>query len=109
LPRPLHGWHEFAYEIVIVVAGVLLALGGAQVLDTIHSRSEVASFGVRPMFEGRDEVLETYIFDWDGDLYGRANEIDLIAYIRPEAKFDTIDELIAQIGKDAEEAKRLLA
>lgn len=44
LPRPVHGWHEFAYEIVIVVIGVLLALGGAQLIDTLHSRSEVASF-----------------------------------------------------------------
>lgn len=44
LPKPLHGWREFAYEIVIVVFGVLLALGGAQLIDTLHSRSEVASF-----------------------------------------------------------------
>ena len=44
LPRPLHGWRDFSYEIIIVVIGVLLALGGAQLIDTIHSRSEVASF-----------------------------------------------------------------
>jgi hypothetical protein len=44
LPRPLHGWHEFAYEIIIVVIGVMLALAGAQLIDTFRSRSEVASF-----------------------------------------------------------------
>jgi len=44
LPRPLHGWREFLNEIVIVVIGVLLALGGAQLIDTLRSRSEVASF-----------------------------------------------------------------
>src|SRR3954469_14834614 len=44
LPRPLHGWREFFHEIIIVVIGVLLALGGAQLLDTIRSHSEVASF-----------------------------------------------------------------
>jgi hypothetical protein len=44
LLRPLHGWHEFAYEIIIVVIGVMLALGGAQLLDTLNSRSEIASF-----------------------------------------------------------------
>ena len=44
LPRPLHGWHEFVHEIVIVVIGVLLALGGAQLVDTLRTRSEVASF-----------------------------------------------------------------
>ena len=44
LPRPLHGWREFFNEIVIVVIGVLLALGGAQLIDTLRSRSGVASF-----------------------------------------------------------------
>jgi len=44
LPRPLHGWREFFNEIVIVVIGVLLALGGAQLIDTLRSRSEIASF-----------------------------------------------------------------
>jgi hypothetical protein len=44
LPRPPHGWRDFLNEVVIVVIGVLLALGGAQLLETIRSRSEVASF-----------------------------------------------------------------
>lgn len=44
VPRPLHGWREFIHEVVIVLIGVLLALGGAQLIDTLHSRGEVASF-----------------------------------------------------------------
>jgi riboflavin kinase/FMN adenylyltransferase len=67
----------------------------------------VANIGHRPMFEP-DELLETHLFDFDGDLYGQPVEVTLHHYIRPEAKFDTHDELIAQIGRDAEEAKRLL-
>lgn len=43
LPKPLHGWSEFFHEIVIVVIGVLLALGGAQLIDSLRTRSEVAS------------------------------------------------------------------
>ena len=78
-------------------------------LDDESEHPGVASFGVRPTFEERDEFLEAYIFDWDGDLYGRTIEIDLIAWIRPEAKFDSVDALIEQIGKDAAEARRLLA
>ena len=78
-------------------------------LDDESERPGVASFGVRPTFEEREEFLEAYIFDWDGDLYGRTIEIDLIAWIRPEAKFDSVDALIEQIGKDAAEARRLLA
>src|SRR5437764_4113588 len=55
LPRPLHGWREFAFEIVIVVIGVLLALAGAQLLDTIRSRREVAGFREAVSHElGRD-------------------------------------------------------
>lgn len=43
-PKPLHGWREFIHEIVIVVIGVLLALGGAQLIDALRARSDVASF-----------------------------------------------------------------
>jgi riboflavin kinase/FMN adenylyltransferase len=77
-------------------------------LDNESEHSGVASFGVRPTFEERDEFLEAHIFDWDGDLYDRTIEIDLIAWMRPEAKFDSVEALIEQIGKDAEEARRIL-
>lgn len=78
-------------------------------LDDSSEHSGVASFGTRPMFEGGDEVLETYIFDWDGDLYGRTIEVDLISYIRPEAKFDSIDALVERMREDEAEARRILA
>lgn len=78
-------------------------------LDDDSEHSGVASLGVRPTFEGRDEVLETYIFDWEGDLYGRTVEIALIAYLRPEAKFDSVDALVERMREDEAEARRLLA
>jgi hypothetical protein len=60
--RPLHGWREFMHEIVIVVIGVLLALGGAQLIDTFHSRSEVASFRAAVDHElGRDLGVYAHI------------------------------------------------
>ena len=67
----------------------------------------VANIGHRPMFEP-EELLEVHLFDFDGDLYGHQIEVALHHYQRPEAKFESIDELVAQIGRDAEEAKRLL-
>lgn len=67
----------------------------------------VANLGHRPMFEP-EELLEAHLFGFDGDLYGQPIEVALHHYLRPEAKFETHDELIAQIGRDAEEAKRLL-
>jgi riboflavin kinase/FMN adenylyltransferase len=78
-------------------------------LDDGSEHSGVASFGTRPTFEGRDEVLETYVFDWEGDLYGRVIEVDLIAWIRPEAKFDSIDALVERMHEDETEARRLLS
>ena len=68
----------------------------------------VANLGQRPMFEP-EELLEAHLFGFEGDLYGQQIEVALHHYIRPEAKFDTIDELVAQIGADAEQAKVLLA
>ena len=68
----------------------------------------VANLGHRPMFEP-EELLEAHLFGFDSDLYGQQIEVALHRYLRPEAKFDTHQELIAQIGRDAEEAKQLLA
>jgi riboflavin kinase/FMN adenylyltransferase len=68
----------------------------------------VANLGHRPMFEP-EELLEAHLFDFSGDLYGQQVEVALHHYLRPEAKFDNIDELVAQIGRDAAQAKEMLA
>jgi len=73
-----------------------------------QDRAGVASFGIRPMFEPPEELLEAHLFDFEGDLYGRMIEVDLIAYLRPEAKFDGVDALIEQIRRDEAQARRLL-
>ena len=78
-------------------------------LDDNSEHSGVASFGVRPTFEEGEEYLETFIFDWEGDLYDRTIEIGLIASLRPEAKFDSVEALVEQMRKDEAEARRLLA
>ncbi len=78
-------------------------------LDDGSEHCGAASFGTRPMFEGRDEVLETYIFDWSGDLYGRTIETALVAFIRPEAKFESVDALVERMRQDEAEARELLA
>ncbi len=70
----------------------------------------VASFGIRPTIGADVEpVLEAYIFDFAGDLYGRHLRVQLIDYIRPEAKFDGLDALREQIDRDCEEARRILS
>jgi riboflavin kinase/FMN adenylyltransferase len=68
-----------------------------------------ANIGVRPTFDPPKELLEVYLFDFAESLYDHLVEIELIAYIRPEAKFDSLEALTAQMDKDCIEAKRILA
>jgi riboflavin kinase/FMN adenylyltransferase len=72
-------------------------------------RPGVASLGVRPTFEPPVELLETYVFDWAGDLYGQEVEVALHHYLRPERRFDGLEPLIAQMQADEAEARRLFA
>lgn len=68
-----------------------------------------ANLGVRPQFDVPKELLEPHFFDFTGDLYDQVIEVELSSYIRPEARFDGFDALIAQIGHDCDEARRRLA
>ena len=78
-------------------------------LDDGSEHDGVASLGVRPMFDPPQELLEAVLFDFDGDLYGRTIEVALHHYLRPEAKFDSLEALKAQMDADAAEARRLLS
>jgi riboflavin kinase/FMN adenylyltransferase len=69
----------------------------------------VANFGTRPTFAGTDLRLEVHLFDFAGDLYGRQLRVALVDYIRPERKFAGIDDLKAQIAKDAAQARAILS
>ena len=69
----------------------------------------VANFGIRPMYLIDVPLMEAHLFDFDGDLYGKHLSVELIAYIRPEAKFASLAALIDQIGADARTAREILA
>jgi riboflavin kinase/FMN adenylyltransferase len=69
----------------------------------------VASFGRRPMFDTGAVLLEIFLFDFSGDLYGAALDVAFIGWIRPEMKFDSIEELIRRMDQDASQARHLLA
>ncbi|MDX1781492.1 MAG: bifunctional riboflavin kinase/FAD synthetase [Thalassovita sp.] len=68
-----------------------------------------ASVGVRPMFGENRPNLETYIFDFKGDLYGAELSIGLVDYLRPEEKFDSLGALIDQMNADCAQAREILA
>ena len=67
-----------------------------------------ANLGIRPSFDPPVELLEPYFIDFSGDLYGQTIEVELIEFIRDEAKFDSLDALKAQIAADCEAAKAAL-
>ena len=68
-----------------------------------------ANIGIRPSFDPPKELLEPHFFDFAEDLYGQEIDVAFHAFIRPEAKFEDMDALMAQIAADCDEAKRLLA
>ncbi|HEY6917791.1 MAG TPA: bifunctional riboflavin kinase/FAD synthetase [Tabrizicola sp.] len=69
----------------------------------------VASLGVRPMFGENRPNLETFLFDFKGDLYGQHLSIALVDYLRPELKFDGLPALITQMDADSAKARAILA
>jgi riboflavin kinase / FMN adenylyltransferase len=80
-----------------------------RILATGEVLKGAANIGIRPQFEPPKELLEPFFFDFSGDLYGQEIEIAFHHYLRGEAKFDSLDALIAQMDKDCERARRLLA
>jgi riboflavin kinase/FMN adenylyltransferase len=68
----------------------------------------VANLGIRPMYETPTPLLETYLFDFAGDLYGKHLAVQLVAYLRPEAMLPDLEALKAQIAADADAARRAL-
>jgi riboflavin kinase/FMN adenylyltransferase len=75
---------------------------GGQVIDG------VTNVGRRPTFGGKEVTVESYLFDWSGDLYGKPVRVELIARLREERRFDGIDALKAQLTKDVENARKVL-
>jgi riboflavin kinase/FMN adenylyltransferase len=69
----------------------------------------VASFGRRPMFDSGAVLLEVYLFDFSGDLYGRSIDVAFIDWIRDEAVFASVEELTRQMQDDARRARAALA
>jgi riboflavin kinase/FMN adenylyltransferase len=69
----------------------------------------VASFGRRPTFDDGPALLETYVFDFNADLYGKMAEVAFVDFIRGEEKFDSAEALVAQMRKDAARAREMLA
>ena len=69
----------------------------------------VASLGTRPTVNGVEPLLEAHLFDFAGDLYGRELEVEFVAKLREELRFEALDLMVEQMHKDAAAARRILA
>jgi riboflavin kinase/FMN adenylyltransferase len=69
----------------------------------------VANFGRRPMFDQGTVLLEVFLFDFSGDLYGKVIDVAFLHWIRPEMKFDSLDGLVHRMHEDSAIARRELA
>ncbi|MFK7745371.1 MAG: bifunctional riboflavin kinase/FAD synthetase [Roseobacter sp.] len=98
----IDGLHPPAFGVYAVLVDVL---------EGPHTGSYhgVASMGVRPMFGENRPNLETFIFDFSGDLYDTPLSVALVEHLRPEAKFDSLDALIVQMDADSAQARDILA
>ena len=73
-----------------------------------ESHDGVASWGRRPTVDNGPPLLEIFVFDFSGDLYGRQVEVQFVEWIRGEEKFDSLEALKARIALDVEEARAML-
>ncbi|WP_284123798.1 bifunctional riboflavin kinase/FAD synthetase [Parerythrobacter aestuarii] len=85
---------------IYAVTGRILATGAVL--------KGAANIGVRPQFEPPKELLEPYFFDFSGDLYGQEIEVAFHHFLRPEARFDSLDALTEQMERDCAKARELL-
>ena len=75
-----------------------------------HGHPAAVNVGVRPTFEtGRGLLVETYLIDFDADLYGQTLRIAFVERMRGEKRFDSVDDLVEQMKRDVEQARRVLA
>ena len=68
----------------------------------------VSSLGTRPTVFGTEPLLEAHLFDFDGDLYGMRIEVEFVAKLRDELKFDDLPALVRQMDLDAQQARKIL-
>ncbi|MEM9214531.1 MAG: bifunctional riboflavin kinase/FAD synthetase [Cyanobacteria bacterium P01_F01_bin.150] len=67
----------------------------------------VMNIGNRPTVDGFQQTTEVHLLDWQGDLYGKTVTVELLSFLRPEQRFDSLDALKTQISHDCEQARLL--
>ena len=79
-------------------------------VDGPDGRHQGAAYlGTRPTFDNGPPVLEVFLFDFDGNLYGKRIEVSFVAFIRPDRRFESMEALMVQMAEDCERARQMLA
>jgi riboflavin kinase/FMN adenylyltransferase len=81
----------------------------ARLLPEQTWRAAALSIGVRPTFDGQVRQIEVHVLDWNGDLVGSSVEVELVAWLRPEVKFESTEALVDAMDNDVAETRRRLA
>jgi riboflavin kinase/FMN adenylyltransferase len=91
--------------------GTALGHGTYAVRATVDGTAHDAAayLGTRPTFDDGMPVLEVFLFDFDGDLYGREMAVEFIDFVRDDRKFDSADALVRQMDEDVAKARAILA
>lgn len=103
-------WLGYPTANIQLAPGVQLRHGiyAVRVYDGASTYAGAAYLGTRPTYDNGKAVLEVFIFDFDGNLYGREIEVEFLAHIRSDAKFASSDALKAQMDKDCEAAAAVI-
>ncbi len=101
---------EFDYHAALPKLGIYLGRVGVPERGVGPGHPALVSVGVRPTFHDDGRVLvEVYLLDWDGDLYDATLDVELLARLRDEKRFDSTDALVAQMRRDEADARASLA
>ncbi|HEY8638086.1 MAG TPA: bifunctional riboflavin kinase/FAD synthetase [Solirubrobacteraceae bacterium] len=92
----------------VVPAAGYLTPGHGVYAGRAAGRPAAINVGVRPMFEtGRGELIEAYVIDFEGDLYGQDLRIEFVKRLRGEKRFGSVEELVDQMARDVEQARAI--
>jgi riboflavin kinase/FMN adenylyltransferase len=103
---------DFGQPVALPPDGIYAARaswGGEAVLEPRERADAVLSLGTQPTFGGRVRLMEVHLLDRDEDLYGQRMRIQFCTWIRGQRRYDSVDELVVQMGHDVERAREILA
>lgn len=96
-----------APELLVPPLGIYATL--VDVPGVVRDHAAMAAIGVRPVFDNGERSIEAHLLNWDGDLYDRPLALSFIAWLRPEEKFPSVESLVEQMGRDAQNTSAAVA